>query len=105
MDNSLRPIYQLTRDYTYLTEDESKYSTFFLNLTINSLELFFFPFILIILIINYMNIRETLTQGISNYSKKLNTQQRNIFAITILLIGIILAMTIASSVSYRNPCI
>ncbi len=102
-DESVRPIHQFTEEHSYLTfEERGDYSIFFKNLTLNSLQLLLFPLFLALLLINYKTIKYMLSQGISNYVKKLNAKQKNIFAIITLLIGFVLAMAISSSIDNRG---
>lgn len=102
-DEAIRPIHQFTEEHSYLTfEERGDYSIFFKNLTLNSLQLLLFPLFLSLILMNYKTIKYMLSQGISNYVKKLNPNQKNIFAITTLLIGFVLAMAIASSTDNRG---
>ncbi len=101
--DALRPIHQFTKDFSYLSEDERfSENTFFLHLTINSLKLFFIPFFIILLIMNYAKIKLLSTVGIPNYMKKLNPKQKNILAIIVLLVGFVLSMAISSSIDIRE---
>jgi hypothetical protein len=101
-DDALRPIHQFTEEHSYLTFEERDYNIFFKNLILNSLKLLFLPLLLSLLYMNITTIKGMLSKGISNYVKKLNSNQKKISAITTLLIGFVLAMAISSSIDNRG---